>query len=96
MSTIPISPSIDPIIKAAQIMGVPADAYPVELVLPAGRDIQPDENGEFPTPADGAKFMASLGIPQVPLSAPTDIRFSKPGKNPAINGNGWQEKANGL
>jgi len=54
---------------------------------------QPDANGEFAAPADGAKFMASLGIPQVPLSAPTDTRFSNPGKNPAINGKNWQAKA---
>ncbi|MGH9690777.1 MAG: AAA family ATPase [Candidatus Acidiferrales bacterium] len=53
----------------------------------------PDKNGEFATPADGAKFMASFGIPQVPLSAPTDTRFPNPGKNPAINGSGWQHKA---
>jgi Primase C terminal 1 (PriCT-1)/Bifunctional DNA primase/polymerase, N-terminal len=28
---------------------------------------QPDANGEFVTPAEGAKFMASFGIPQIPL-----------------------------
>jgi hypothetical protein len=43
---------------------------------------QPDANGEFATPADGAKFMASFGIPQVRLD----------GKNPAVNGSGWQDK----
>jgi hypothetical protein len=35
-------------------------------VLPSGK-WQPDANGEFKTPADGAKFMASFGIPQIPL-----------------------------
>ena len=29
---------------------------------------QPDARGEFATPADGAKFMASFGIPQIPLN----------------------------
>jgi len=29
--------------------------------------ILPDANGCFAVPADGAKFMASLGIPQIPL-----------------------------
>jgi AAA domain/Primase C terminal 1 (PriCT-1)/Bifunctional DNA primase/polymerase, N-terminal len=28
---------------------------------------QPDANGEFKTPAEGAKYMASYGIPQIPL-----------------------------
>lgn len=53
----------------------------------------PDKNGGFSSPAEGAKFMAGLGIPQIPLSAPTDARFPNPGKNPAINGTGWQDKA---
>jgi hypothetical protein len=34
---------------------------------------QPDANGEFLTPADGAKFMASFGIPQIPLRPKTKI-----------------------
>lgn len=44
---------------------------------------QPDTNGEFATPADGAKFMASFRMHQVPLD----------GKNPNINGSGWQNKS---
>jgi hypothetical protein len=71
-------------------------ASEVLLDLPALSNVaapRPDANGEFATPADGAKFMASLGIPQVPLSAPADTRFSHPGKNPAINGKNWQDKA---
>ena len=45
--------------------------------------VLPDANGCFPTPADGAKFLAvSYGMPQVPLR----------GKNPAIGGKGWQDK----
>jgi hypothetical protein len=28
---------------------------------------QPDANGEFTTPAEGAKYMAGFGIPQIPL-----------------------------
>ena len=43
---------------------------------------QPDANGEFATPADGAKFMASFKIPQIPLR----------GKDPSIGGKGWQHK----
>jgi hypothetical protein len=43
---------------------------------------QPNANGEFATPADGAKFMASFGIPQIPLR----------GKDPSVNGKGWQDK----
>jgi Protein of unknown function (DUF3631)/Bifunctional DNA primase/polymerase, N-terminal len=40
----------------------------VELVLP-------DLDGKFPTPLDGALFMASLGIPQTPLRARTKAPF---------------------
>src|SRR5579862_5335593 len=29
--------------------------------------VQPDALGEFPTPLDGALFMAGFGIPQIPL-----------------------------
>ena len=54
---------------------------------------KPNAEGKFATPADGAKWMASLGIPQVPLSAPTDRRRGSPGKNPAINGKNWHQKA---
>ena len=41
---------------------------------------QPDANGEFACPADGAKFMASFGIPQIPLH----------GKKPFMDG--WQDQ----
>ena len=44
---------------------------------------QPDSNGEFACPADGAKFMAALGIPQTPLK----------GKNPNIGGADWHLRA---
>src|SRR5665213_10199 len=44
--------------------------------------VQPDANGEFPTPADGALWMANFGIPQTPL---------KDGKIPRITG--WPEEA---
>jgi bifunctional DNA primase/polymerase-like protein len=37
--------------------------------------IQPDADGRFPTPLDGALFMASLGIPQTPLRARTKVAF---------------------
>jgi Bifunctional DNA primase/polymerase, N-terminal len=37
--------------------------------------VQPDADGKFPTPLDGALFMASLGIPQTPLRARTKIAF---------------------
>jgi len=37
--------------------------------------IQPDADGKFPTPSDGALFMASLGIPQTPLRARTKQPF---------------------
>ena len=37
--------------------------------------IQPDVNGEFPSPLDGALFMASLGVPQTPLRPRTKIPF---------------------
>ena len=36
---------------------------------------QPDSEGKFPTPLDGALFMASLGIPQTPLRTRTKIPF---------------------
>ena len=64
-----------------------------EEITTTGTVPQPDTNGCFATPADGAKFMASKGIPQVPLSGPTDTRFKNPGKNPSINGKGWPDKA---
>jgi hypothetical protein len=54
---------------------------------------RPDAQGAFKCPADGSKFMASFDIPQIPLSGPSDTRFNNPGKNPAINGVGWQNKA---
>jgi hypothetical protein len=37
--------------------------------------VQPDVDGKFPTPLDGALFMASLGIPQTPLRPRTKIAF---------------------
>jgi hypothetical protein len=49
-----------------------------EVVVP-----QPDDRGEFACPADGAKFMAALGIPQTPLN----------GKNPSIGGTDWHLRA---
>jgi hypothetical protein len=42
---------------------------------------QPDSNGEFATPAEGAKFMASFGIPRLPLNGKVAIL------------KGWQDKA---
>ena len=41
---------------------------------------QPDAKGEFATPAEGAKFMAAMGIPQIPLR----------GKAPFMTG--WTDK----
>jgi hypothetical protein len=35
----------------------------------------PDANGEFPTPVDGALWMAAFGIPQTPLRAGTKSAF---------------------
>jgi hypothetical protein len=37
--------------------------------------IQPNGNGKFPTPLDGALFMASLGLPQTPLRPRTKDAF---------------------
>ena len=37
--------------------------------------VKPDAQGKFPTPLDGALFMASLGIPQTPLRAGTKVAF---------------------
>jgi hypothetical protein len=37
--------------------------------------IAPDAEGKFPTPLDGALYMASLGIPQIPLRPRTKIPF---------------------
>jgi len=37
--------------------------------------IQPDADGKFPSPLDGALFMASLGIPQTPLRPRTKAPF---------------------
>lgn len=45
--------------------------------------VQPDANGEFPSPVDGALWMASLGIPQTPLQKGT--------KKPFLDA--WQDKA---
>ena len=42
---------------------------------------QPNANGQFSTPAEGAKFMASFGLPQTPLQ----------GKRPFLKE--WQDKA---
>jgi Bifunctional DNA primase/polymerase, N-terminal len=53
-------------------------ATPSEVAAP-----QPDGRGEFACPADGAKFMAALGIPQTPLN----------GKNPSIGGTDWHLRA---
>jgi hypothetical protein len=54
------------------------------MTTPTTHIPQPDANGEFKSPADGAKYMAlQHGIPQVPLQ----------GKNPAIGGLNWQTKA---
>ncbi|MGA8036734.1 MAG: AAA family ATPase [Candidatus Acidiferrales bacterium] len=59
-------------LRAGDLSGDPATAVP-----------QPDENGEFACPADGARFMAALGIPQVPLR----------GKSPQLGGKNWQHHA---
>ena len=60
----------------------PAEVAPQTTASPQLTTVpQPDANGEFTTPADGAKFMASLGVPQIPLK----------GKAPVIND--WPEKA---
>jgi hypothetical protein len=53
-------------------------ATPSEVAAP-----QPDSKGEFACPADGAKFVAALGIPQTPLI----------GKNPSIGGTDWHLRA---
>ncbi len=37
--------------------------------------VQPDQNGEFPRPVDGALWMASRGIPQAPLRPNTKDAF---------------------
>src|SRR5258707_6671672 len=37
--------------------------------------VWPDVNGEFPTPLDGALWMASLGVPQTPLRPKTKDAF---------------------
>jgi hypothetical protein len=54
-----------------------------EPVAPKSTLVQPDADGKFPTPLDGALFMASLGIPQTPLRPKTKRPFL-----PA-----WQESA---
>jgi len=59
----------------------PTEVAPQTTASPQLTVPQPDVNGEFATPADGAKFMASLGVPQIPLK----------GKAPVIND--WPEKA---
>jgi hypothetical protein len=43
-------------------------AQSLTLVIP-----QPDDNGQFNTPADGSKYFASLGIPQIPLRPKTKV-----------------------
>jgi hypothetical protein len=79
--------------KAAEIVPPSIVEQPAPVSVPSAIVIpQPDSNGRFATPAEGAKFYASKGIPQVPLSGPK-YKGAKPGKNPAINGTGWQDKA---
>src|SRR5882762_3080211 len=51
-------------------VAVAAAESPQEPIL-----VQPDADGKFPTPLDGALFMASLGIPQTPLRARTKVAF---------------------
>lgn len=61
---------------AASVAGAPSTAVAVAEPQPdAPQLIQPDADGRFPTPLDGALFMASLGIPQTPLRAGTKIAF---------------------
>jgi hypothetical protein len=59
---------IAPVAEAADI--TEAEPEPVtraEAGEPAPQIVQPDADGKFPTPLDGALFMAVLGIPQHPL-----------------------------
>lgn len=48
---------------SAQPINLPS--LDITAVLPTSP--MPNEKGEFNTPAEGAKFMAALGIPQIPL-----------------------------
>jgi hypothetical protein len=75
----PMNPADDSL--AAAIDAAHAKAQLKKKVLVAPVIPQPDANGEFATPADGAKFMAgTYGIPQIPLN----------GKKPFFDR--WQDK----
>jgi hypothetical protein len=48
-----------------------ASTEAMQLVQPVASIPQPDANGEFACPANGAKFMASFGALQTPLNGKT-------------------------
>jgi hypothetical protein len=66
-----IAPKPEPIMTTA----IEKPIVAIAEVAAAPGLIQPDVDGKFPTPLDGALFMASLGIPQTPLRARTKIAF---------------------
>ncbi len=63
----------DAIMEAKHKVGALAPVVdPESLASPI---VQPDTNGEFPTPVDGALWMGSIGIPQTPLQKGTKKPF---------------------
>jgi hypothetical protein len=68
----PADDSLTDAINAAHEKARLAKVAEVASVVP-----QPDANGEFATPAEGAKYFASLNIPQIPLRPETKIAIEK-------------------
>jgi len=68
----------------------------VVVAEPGPTLIQPDADGKFPTPLDGALFMASLGIPQTPLRVRSKIaflpEFQKSATTDAVHIRKWAEE----
>ena len=96
MSTTPITAAVEPEadwlfqpLNETELSAVAATAVAEPEV------VQPDADGRFPTPLDGALFMASLGIPQTPLrprtKAPFLPEFHKLATTDAVQIRKWAE-----
>src|SRR5712692_6481476 len=80
-----VQPASVPVMEPVTAPAVAATPAVVQQSVAAQEPVLvgPDANGEFPTPVDGALWMASLGIPQTPLQKRT--------KKPFLDA--WQDKA---
>lgn len=99
-----VAPTLSPNAGPAPETESPDEVITLELDLPITvRTVgepspQPDAHGEFATPADGAKFMASFGILQIPLNgkAPFFTEWQNQGSTDPVQIDAWyaQHKCN--